>query len=135
MNNNKGFTLIELMLVVSIIGVLASIAIPNFFTYELRAYRSEGFVLIDSVKKNINEFFDYRGFLPRNNEQAGVPAPDHIKGKYVKRITVTNGVISVAFKKIKSNKSGQHEINPIVLTPAISKENPTSPLIWTLEKV
>lgn len=134
MKKNNGFTLIELMFVLGIIAILVSIAIPDFIPYQLKAYRSEGFVLAASVKKNVNEFFDYRGFLPRNNEQAGVPAPDHIKGKYVKGITVKNGIISVVFRKIKSGHN-QYDIDPIVLKPLISRENPTAPLVWNIEKI
>ena len=137
MKENKGFTLIELITVVTIIGILAAIAIPNFTSYRDKAYRSEGFVLAGRVKENVEEFFNYRGALPRNNEQAGVSAPEQIKGKYVESITVKNGTISVVFKNLDSNRrrgnrTDEQRLDPIVLVPTISQEDPTTPLIWSI---
>ena len=136
---SNGFTLIELMVVVAIIGVLAAIAIPNFLPYRMKAYRSEGFLLATSVKENVTQFFDYHGFLPLDNEQAGVAAPDQIKGKYVESIKVTGGNILVVFKKNDSAKQTSSQINdlkikPIIMIPIISEDNPTGPLIWKIEK-
>ncbi|RPI79907.1 MAG: prepilin-type N-terminal cleavage/methylation domain-containing protein [Desulfobacteraceae bacterium] len=130
MTDQKGFTLIELMIVISIIGILAAIAIPQFSAYRARACHSEAFELADDVRKNIKEYYEHTGLFPKNNEQAGVAAPELIKGKYVDRIEVVGGVIHVYFNKETFEKYGKKER---VLQPAIIKDNPTGPIIWFLD--
>src|SRR5512133_881050 len=132
MKNQRGFTFIELMTVVAIIGILAAIAIPQFSAYRARAYRAEGFQLADAVKKNIVDYFDHTGRLPKDNERAGVAAPELLRGKYVERITVENGAIRVVFQV---NDKGILYAEPIVLTPEINKVDPTAPLLWTDKKL
>ena len=129
MRDEKGFTLIELMIVVSIIGILAAIAIPQFSAFRNRAYWCEGCVLFDSAKKNIIEFYEYRGIFPKDNVEAGLPAPDKIKGKYVESLTVTNGMVDVRFyqdSKAAKDMSGE----AITFRPAVLKDNLTGPVIW-----
>ncbi len=127
MHNSKGFTFIELMLVISIIGILAAIAIPSFSAYRERAYRSEAYELISDVKKNISEFYDYCGVFPKNNEEAGIAPADLIKGKYVSCIEVVKGAIHVRFD---SEKCSNMELEEMVIYPAILKDNPTGPVVW-----
>ncbi|MHC4192421.1 MAG: pilin [Planctomycetota bacterium] len=95
----QGFTLIELMIVVAIIGILAAIAIPAYQDYTVRAQVSEGLNLGSGAKTSVSEFFQDRGAWPVNNDQAGLDAtPTNIKGKYVKSVTVTaGGVVTVVF--------------------------------------
>ncbi len=88
----QGFTLIELMIVVAIIGILAAIAIPAYQDYTVRAQVSEGLNLGGGAKTAVTEFFQDRGAWPTNNTEAGLDAtPTNIKGKYVKSVTVTAG--------------------------------------------
>lgn len=130
MNNQRGFTFIELLTVVAIIGILAAIAIPQFSAYRARAYRAEGFQLVDAVKKNIVDYFDHTGRLPRDNAQAGVAAPELLRGKYVDTITVEHGTIRAVFQSRSSSGSDPY-CDPVILTPEINKADPTAPLIWT----
>ncbi|KPQ18951.1 pilin [Halomonas sp. HL-93] len=69
----QGFTLIELMIVVAIIGVLASIAIPQYQNYTARAQVSEAFNLASAYKTTMSEFYSVRGRFPDSNEEAGLP--------------------------------------------------------------
>ena len=97
MKKQQGFTLIELMIVVAIIGILAAIAIPAYQDYTIRAQVSEGLSLAGGAKAAISEYTMDKGSWPLNNLQAGIEdTPTNIKGKYVASVTVASGVISVS---------------------------------------
>jgi len=101
MKKQQGFTLIELMIVVAIIGILAAIAIPAYQDYTIRAQVSEGLSLSSGGKAAVAEFFQDSGVWPVNNLQAGLAPPANIIGKYVSAVTVsavgTTGVITVIY--------------------------------------
>jgi len=97
MKKQQGFTLIELMIVVAIIGILAAIAIPAYQDYTIRAQVSEGLNLSGGAKAAVTEFYQDRGILPATNLVAGLAANTEIQGKYVDQVTVTAGVISVRY--------------------------------------
>jgi len=79
----KGFTLIELMIVVAIIAILAAIAIPAYQNYLIRSQVSEGAVLADGAKTPISEFYSNKGYFPPSNTSAGLAQTGSILGKYV----------------------------------------------------
>ena len=88
-NTQKGFTLIELMIVVAIIAILAAIAIPAYQDYLVRTQVSEGAVLTDGAKTAISEFYSNKGVFPGTNASAGLAAPGSIVGKYVSGVDVS----------------------------------------------
>jgi type IV pilus assembly protein PilA len=97
--NQQGFTLIELMIVIAIIGILAAVAIPAYQDYTARAQASEGFSLADGVKGNLADIWTNTGSFPSSNGAANLPQPASIKGKYVASVSVgTNGLITVTMK-------------------------------------
>ncbi len=111
----KGFTLIELMIVVAIIGILAAIAIPAYQDYTIRAQVSEGMTLAAAAKAAVAESFLNNGEAPANRTAAGMSAnAGDTSGKYVDQVNVTNGTITIRF----GNDANQ-EIIPetISLTP------------------
>ena len=83
----QGFTLIELMIVVAIIGILAAIAIPAYQDYTIRAQVSEGLNLAGGAKVAVTEYFQDQGVFPTTNLLAGIEAANTIKGKYVDTVT------------------------------------------------
>ncbi len=93
----QGFTLIELMIVVAIIGILAAVAVPMYLDYAVRSQVAEGLNLSGGAKSAVTEFYQDRGVFPTNNAEAGVEAAANIQGKYVSSVTVVNDVITVQY--------------------------------------
>ncbi|EMS5512563.1 pilin, partial [Neisseria gonorrhoeae] len=106
----KGFTLIELMIVIAIVGILAAVALPAYQDYTARAQVSEAILLAEGQKSAVTEYYLNHGEWPENNTSAGVASPSDIKGKYVESVTVTNGVVTAKMlssgvnKEIKNKK-------------------------------
>jgi type IV pilus assembly protein PilA len=102
MKLQKGFTLIELMIVIAIIGILAAIAIPAYQDYTIRSKVSEGLALVGAAKLAVAETYDSTGNMPNGNASFGLPTAASIAGNYVSSITVaatgSTGVITIAYK-------------------------------------
>uniref|UniRef100_UPI000E5721B5 pilin n=1 Tax=Neisseria meningitidis TaxID=487 RepID=UPI000E5721B5 len=91
----KGFTLIELMIVIAIVGILAAVALPAYQDYTARAQVSEAILLAEGQKSAVTEYYLNHGEWPANNSSAGVAtSASDIKGKYVQSVEVKNGVIT-----------------------------------------
>ncbi|EMS6709137.1 pilin, partial [Neisseria gonorrhoeae] len=91
----KGFTLIELMIVIAIVGILAAVALPAYQDYTARAQVSEAILLAEGQKSAVTEYYLNHGIWPANNTSAGVASPpSDIKGKYVQKVEVNNGVVT-----------------------------------------
>jgi type IV pilus assembly protein PilA len=121
----QGFTLIELMIVVAIIGILAAIAIPAYQDYTIRAQVSEGMSLAAAAKTAVAESFLNTGEAPVDRVAAGmtVNATD-TAGKYVEHVEVTNGNIEIQY-----GTEANQQINgeTLELTPY---ETPDLSVVW-----
>jgi len=120
-----GFTLIELMIVVAIVGILTSIAIPAYQRYTIRAQVAEGLNLMDGMKTKIVEAFNNSGAAPADRAALGLtPIPTDTQGSYVSQVDVEDGVITVTF----GNRSSAAVRNLTVsLTPY---ETASATVVW-----
>ncbi|CAK0745316.1 type IV pilus assembly protein PilA [Gammaproteobacteria bacterium] len=124
----QGFTLIELMIVVAIIGILASVSIPAYQDYAIRSQTSEGVSISEGPRAAITDFWNSTGKLPSTAASAGVANATSLQGSYVSSLAVNNGKISVTFGNKASSK-----LNASVLefTPFVSTGGS---LIWVCGK-
>ena len=120
----KGFTLIELMIVVAIIGILAAIAIPAYQDYTVRAQVTEGLNLAAAIKAGVAESFANAGVWPLDLTAAGGLNATPPSGKYVSAVTVTTGSISVRYAGVQANTNAlTAATNLLVLEPRVSTNN------------
>ena len=124
----KGFTLIELMIVVAIIGILASIAIPAYQDYTIRAQVVESFSITGELKLSIKDYYKDRGRFPSDNAEAGVPDAELLIGNYVTRVDVVDGAMHVRFGNYV-NATLRDQV--LTIRPIFVSASPTSPIAWT----
>jgi type IV pilus assembly protein PilA len=124
----KGFTLIELMIVVAIIGILAAIAIPAYQDYTIRAQVSEGLNLAAAAKAAVAETFLNRGIAPAGRVEAGMTdTATDTNGKYVDSVEVTNGVIAITYGNEANAAIGDPNNLTLELTPYVT---PDGSVVW-----
>ncbi len=114
----KGFTLIELMIVVAIIGILAAVALPAYSDYTVRSRVTEGLSLANAAKIAVAEAFQASGAVPTSNAEAGIAAT--ISSKYVTSVVVgAGGVITVTYNTATGGIPELGAGNTIVLSPYV----------------
>ncbi|HGH6094338.1 TPA: pilin [Neisseria meningitidis] len=128
----KGFTLIELMIVIAIVGILAAVALPAYQDYTARAQMSEALTLAEGQKSAVVEYYSDNGTFPNSNTSAGIAASNEIKGKYVASVKVEGNasVASITATMNSSNVNKDIQGKTLVL---VGKQNSGS-FSWECKK-
>ena len=127
MKTSSGFTLIELMIVVAILGILATLAVPTFQERVIRAQVNEAISLSDFAKEGVTAYFRASKRMPLNNAEAGLPPADKIIGNYVTSLEVADGAIQVTLgNRINRNASGK----VLTIRPSVVIDYPQVPISW-----
>lgn len=127
MRTKSGFTLIELMIVVAIIGILASVALPAYQVYVQRSEVVEALTMAATIREDVNNFYVEELDFPANNITAGVPKPEFLIGNRITQVVVEQGAIHVTLGN-KASKPLQGKI--LTFRPAVVTGSPASPIAW-----
>ena len=127
MKNSKGFTLIELMVVVAIIGILSSVALPAYQVYIQRSEVVEALSMVGTLRENINQYYVEALEFPADNQTAGVPLPEFLIGNRITGVEVENGALHVTLGN-KASKPLQGKV--LTFRPAVVIGSPVSPISW-----
>jgi type IV pilus assembly protein PilA len=125
---NKGFTLLEMMVVVLIIAVLVALALPNQAPRIGKGQVDEAVKYCDSLKPAISAYYAINKTFPTSNTVAGLPDPEKLVSTLIKKTTIENGAIHITL--------GNNVIKPlqdqiITLQPLYVPDSPMSPIDWT----
>ncbi|MBO9468908.1 pilin [Endozoicomonas sp. G2_2] len=125
MQKQQGFTLIELMIVVAIIGILAAIAIPQYQNYVARSQMSEAMTLASGVKTDVAEIYNTTGSVSSadsstDSAASQIPPSSQISGTYVDNVAVSDGVITATLRGTGSDVSAAIQGKKVQLTPGVT---------------
>jgi type IV pilus assembly protein PilA len=126
-NQQRAFTLIEMMVVVAMVGIMATMALPTYHDRVIRTQIEEALALSDIAKQAISEYFERTRRFPRDNRQAMIPPSDKLIGNFVKGIRIQDGAIHVTL----GNRVNAHVNSKVItLRPAMVDGSPQSPISW-----
>lgn len=127
MKNQRGFTLIEIIIVLAVIAILATIALPSTTPVTARKQIVESLELIENYKKLVSYYYDTNYILLKDNKMAGIPVAEKLLGNYVDYIELKNGAFHLHF----GNKANAVIKNRILsVRPITVKGSPQSPMSW-----
>jgi len=106
----KGFTLIELMIVVAIIGILSMFALPAYQDYTKRTYVAEGIGLASAAKMAATEYYSSQADWPADNSAAGLPSKTQIKGQSVESVDLVKNVITITYGSKVTKEVGKNTV-------------------------
>jgi type IV pilus assembly protein PilA len=119
-------------MVLAVIAILGAFAIPGMQDTTLKKQVREGLGLADVAKKGVQNVWAASGDLPKDNDEAGVPAKDKIVGNMVKEVEVDHGAIHITYG---NNASKALAGMKVTLRPAVVKDEPAVPITWICHRV
>ena len=124
---NRGFTLIEALVVIAIIAILATLAMPSRVAENGRKQVEESLALLDTLKPVVERFYYEHAELPLDNAEAGLPGPDKLPGNFVSAIELEQGAFHLHFgnKAIPALQGKQLSVRAVMVP-----DSPMSPLSW-----
>lgn len=123
----RGFTLIELMIVVAIVGLLSTMALPSFQDRVIRTQVGEGLAVAEIARQQVAAYYARNHRMPADNAAAGLPPADYIVGTHVTSVSVAEGAIDITFGN-RANKfiAGKK----VTLRPAVVEKYAAVPISW-----
>ncbi|ARU56026.1 Tfp pilus assembly protein, major pilin PilA [Oleiphilus messinensis] len=122
-----GFTLIELMIVVAILGVLSSIAIVGYSNYVIRAQVSESISISNSIKLKIAEHYQHNGSMPQNNAALDLLAANTFTGAYTTSVEINQGAVHIT---LGNNVHPKLKNKILSIRPAVGTSPNTASMLW-----
>ncbi len=127
MKKTNGFTLLELMIVISMIGILASVSLPQYQSYIIRSEITEALAMGADIREDVTAYYVENSDFPKNNQQAGVPQPEKLIGNRITGVEVAGGAIHITLGH-KVAKPLQGKV--LTFRPAVVDGSPKSPISW-----
>lgn len=126
-SKNAGFTLIEILVVLALVAILATMAVPSIQDRLVRQQIVEASKLADIAKAPIAATWSIAKKLPADNAAAGLPPPEKIVGNYITSVSVEGGAIHMVFG---NRANGAIQGKTLTLRPAVVVDAPIVPVAW-----
>ena len=124
---NRGFTLIEILIVIGVVAILALLALPNYSTRIIQEQIVEALPLADVAKPPVALGWAVTQTFPADNSAAGLPVPEKIVSNLVSSVALEGGVIHITF----GNRANNQIVGKVLsIRPAVVEDSPIVPITW-----